>query len=120
MSEDNSLNAHNKHMGEDSRRNSLTGISRDAISFRLNSLEDGQDKIFSNQEKIFDKLNELTLALAKLPSSCLHADQCAGLVQEVKEIQEDRYKVKGSLWMIGVVCTFLGFVISQAGSLWRK
>jgi hypothetical protein len=41
-------------------------------------------------------------------------------VQDVKEIQEDRYKVKGSLWMIGVVCTFLGFIISQAGSLWRK
>lgn len=100
-------------MSEETRRSSLNGISRGAIAFRLESLEEGQ-------KDIVDKLNQLTLSLAKLPTNCVHVEQCAELARDVKEIQQDRYKAKGSLWAIGVVCTFIGFVISQANSFFSK
>lgn len=109
-------------MSEDTRRrsDSLNGISRGEIAFRLESLEEGQRQFSESQKEMMKMITDLTLSLAKLPATCGHAEQCAELSKDVKEIQQDRYKAKGSLWAIGVVCTFLGFVISQANSFFSK
>lgn len=95
------------------RTDSGHGISRDAIVWRLDQLEKGQ-------AAINETLSAISITLAKLPAVCPRADQCVELAADVKSIQEDRYKAKGSLWAIGIVCTFLGFVISQINSVWHK
>lgn len=80
------------------------GLSRDTIAWRLQRVEEVQASILL-------ELKEVTLCLARLENGCPMAGQCGGLVNDVKAMQEDRFKAKGVLWSIGIVCTALGAVV---------
>ena len=84
------------------------GISRDAIVFRLNSLERGQSRTF-------EKLEEITLLIAKMPSGgCPQADQCAEMRETVEQMKMDKAKQDGALMGGKAVLVFVG---SALGSL---
>jgi hypothetical protein len=80
------------------------GLSRDAIAWRLGQLEDTTTALLA-------EMKEITLCLARLERGCPMAGQCSNLVTDVKAMQEDRFKAKGVLWSIGIVCTALGAVV---------
>lgn len=80
------------------------GLSRDAIAWRLDRNEAAIDELLK-------EMKQITLCLARLENGCPMAGQCGGLISDVKAMQEDRFKAKGVLWSIGIVCTALGAVV---------
>lgn len=92
-------------------RDSNHGISRDAIAFRLRTLEDGQREIVS-------KVTEIAISIAKIPSSCQQADRCADVFADVERLKLEKAtadgKITGGKVVIGAVWVALGSVASMA------
>jgi hypothetical protein len=99
--------SHNVDSDSPFTNDSSHGISRDAIVFRLNSLERGQSRTF-------EKLEEITLLIAKMPSGrCPQADQCAEMRETVEQMKLDNAKQAGAKTVLVMVGSVLGSLITM-------
>lgn len=101
---------------DDRLLDSKHGISRDLIAYRLEIIE----KSFADFAKeMRDEIKELHNSFALASKGCPMAGQCENIVADVKKLQEERHKTRGILISVGVVCTFVGWVLSTLPA-WLK
>ena len=90
---------------------SAHGISRDAIVFRLNSLERGQ-------ARTFEKLEEISILIARMPTgACPQSELCAEMRETVEQLKLDKAKNDGALLGGKAVLVALGATVGALVSM---
>jgi hypothetical protein len=111
---------HNVDSDSPFTKDSSHGISRDAIIFRLQSLERGQSRTF-------DKLDEISILIARMPSGVCHqSESCADMRETVEQMKINQAKQDGALLggkaVLVALGATVGALVSMVGTYlsWRK
>lgn len=93
-----------------------SSMSLDVIAWRMETMERSFDKF---AEEMRMEIKELHASFALASRGCPMAGQCEAIVKDVKELQKAKENAKGVFITVGVICTFLGWLLSNIPS-WIK
>ncbi len=97
------------------------GPSRDVLVVYLRQLRDSFKEISgdlkSHKKETSEALESIRLQLAVIPKGCSRSDQCESVFRQINELQIDKARRQGALWMSKAWMVILSSTIGAASAI---